>query len=82
MYVLKATGCLACEVCAFDFQESYGPLGVGFAECHHRKPLAEVTTSKTTKLQDLAIVCANCHRMIHRASPWKTVEELRELIKR
>ena len=77
--VLKATGKLACEVCGFDFEEAYGEIGKGFAECHHRKPLSELTTSKTTRLKDLAIVCANCHRMLHRARPWKTVEELKEL---
>jgi putative restriction endonuclease len=31
----------------------------------------------TTRLEDLALLCANCHRMIHRASPWLSVEELR-----
>lgn len=78
--ILTATGSLACEVCDFDFHLSYGILGYGFVECHHRKPLSELTGSKTTKLEDLAIVCANCHRMLHRARPWKTVNELKMLI--
>ena len=80
--VLKTTGSLSCEVCDFDFSIQYGRLGNGFAECHHRKPLAELTESRTTRLEDLAIVCANCHRMLHRARPWKTVEDLKKLIKR
>jgi len=29
---------------------------------------------------DLALVCANCHRIIHRASPWFTMNELRDLV--
>jgi hypothetical protein len=78
--VLAASGCLACEVCSFDFVEIYGPLGNGFAECHHRMPLASLATVITTRLIDLAIVCANCHRMLHRR-PYHTIEELRELIK-
>ena len=77
--VLTETGALKCEVCGFDFRETYGDLGDGFAECHHRRPLAEVTKEKAVKLKDLAIVCANCHRMLHRTRPLLKVEELRAL---
>ena len=78
--ILNETGKLACEVCGFDFQDFYGDLGKEFAECHHRRPLSTLAQSKTTRLSDLAIVCANCHRMLHRARPWKSVEELSMLI--
>lgn len=80
--VLKSHGTLACEVCGFDFADRYGELGQGFSECHHRVPLADLEPGATTKLSDLAIVCANCHRMIHRANPWLTVEELRTILQR
>lgn len=72
--VLKTTGRLACEACGFDFQAVYGDLGKGFAECHHRLPLASLTERKTT-IKDLAILCANCHRMIHRTRPLASVED-------
>ena len=75
--VLKRTGKLACEVCSFDFKAVYGDLGEGFAECHHRMPLADLTEETVTKLKDLAIVCANCHRMLHRKGNTISVEELR-----
>jgi 5-methylcytosine-specific restriction protein A len=77
--VLAATGKLVCEVCDFDFAEAYGELGNGFAECHHRTPLAELTEEYHIKLGELAIVCANCHRMLHRR-PLNKVEELRQLV--
>jgi 5-methylcytosine-specific restriction protein A len=32
------------------------------------------------KLADLILVCANCHVMIHRRSPWRTPEQLEALI--
>ena len=32
------------------------------------------------KLADLILVCANCHVMIHRHSPWKTPDQLKALI--
>jgi 5-methylcytosine-specific restriction protein A len=35
-----------------------------------------------TRLIDLALVCANCHRMLHRSRPWPTIAELRtELVR-
>lgn len=78
--VLEEMGRLACEVCDFDFAQFYGELGEGFAECHHRLPLSDLPGQKTTRLADLAIVCANCHRMLHRRRPWCTVEELSKLL--
>lgn len=71
---------LKCEVCGFDFQEKYGELGSGFCEVHHRYPLGEQLSEITTTLADLAIICANCHRMIHRQLPSLSVESLRSLI--
>lgn len=78
--IQAATGRLACEVCKFDFAAAYGSLGEGFAECHHRVPLAELTGATSTKMEDLAIVCANCHRMLHRRRLALSVEALRDLI--
>jgi 5-methylcytosine-specific restriction protein A len=76
--VLKASDRLACEVCGFDFAETYGSVGEGFAECHHNKPVSELRPGEKTKLSDLSVLCANCHRMLHRAKPWLAVNELRE----
>lgn len=35
---LKLTGKLECEICSMDFEETYGKIGHGFAECHHKNP--------------------------------------------
>lgn len=77
--VLEATGRLECEACGFDFRTTYGERGHGFAECHHKLPLSD--GARTTYLRDLAIVCANCHRMLHRGD-LISVEELRGLARR
>ncbi|MFF8292593.1 HNH endonuclease [Streptomyces sp. NPDC016309] len=77
--VLKAGGTLACEACGFDFAAVYGERGEGYIECHHVVPLHEAGEG-TTKLSDLALICSNCHRVIHRTAPWPTPIELRELI--
>jgi len=78
--VRHETGRLQCEVCGFDFESVYGELGSGFAECHHTKPLADLRAAETTKVADLAIVCANCHRMIHRRRPWLSIDQLRRVL--
>lgn len=69
---------LACEVCDFDFAARYGPRGVGFIECHHKQPLSSISAGARTKLADLALVCSNCHSMLHRGRPWPSVDELRQ----
>ena len=75
--VLQETGSLSCEVCGFDFEETYGNHGNGFIECHHTKPVSELKEGEKTKLSDLSLVCSNCHRMIHRTRPWLSVDDLR-----
>lgn len=74
--VLKRTGQLGCECCSFDFLQVYGEIGEGFAEVHHIDPLALSMPDRKTKLSELAIVCANCHRMLHRGG-LISLEELR-----
>jgi 5-methylcytosine-specific restriction protein A len=76
---LATRGKLDCEVCGFDFAVTYGELGQGFAEIHHVVPLAATGVTKT-RLADLAVLCANCHRMAHHRRPWASIQELRILI--
>jgi 5-methylcytosine-specific restriction enzyme A len=72
---LRAHGRLTCQACGFDFAVTYGDLGAGFIGAHHILPLATAGPA-TTRLADLALVCSNCHRMLHRAKPWITPGEL------
>jgi 5-methylcytosine-specific restriction protein A len=78
--VKRRTGRLACEVCGLDFSDRYGELGDGFIECHHTLPLGE-DSDRTTRLSDLAVVCSNCHRMIHRSQRALAIQELRERLR-
>ena len=77
---IDTTGKLACEVCGFDFSVYYGQRGEGFIECHHKKPLSSLEGEQKTHIDDLALVCANCHRMIHRSKNWLSIEELKYII--
>lgn len=71
-------GRLLCEVpgCGFEFERTYGPLGEGFAEVHHLHPLASLSAGTRVSLNDLAVVCANCHRMIHRGGASRPLDSL------
>ncbi|MEU9435736.1 HNH endonuclease [Streptomyces sp. NPDC048252] len=65
---------LRCEVCSFDFTAAYGDLGDGYIEVHHRLPL-HISGVTETRMADLALLCANCHRMCHRSfrgESWRT----------
>jgi 5-methylcytosine-specific restriction protein A len=75
--VLRDTGRLQCEICGFDFCEAYGERGHGYIECHHVLPLSTLRPGTKTRLVDLTLVCANCHRMLHRFRPWPTISELK-----
>ncbi len=70
-----------CEVCGFDFAESYGPLGIGYIEIHHLTPIATIGPDYRIDIKaDLAPVCSNCHSMAHREEPPVPLERLRELV--
>ena len=73
----SATGKLACEVCGFDYKAAYGDLGKGYIEVHHTKPVHTLIAGTKTKLEDLALLCANCHRMAHRKRRPLTLDQIR-----
>jgi len=61
----KKHGRLFCEVCDFDFSSRYGKLGNDYIEAHHLVPISRLSAATLLTIQDLAMVCANCHRMLH-----------------
>lgn len=74
---IKKHGRLVCETCNFDFSKKYGSAGDGLIDVHHTKPVHTLVDGETTKLQDLALLCANCHRVVHSSRRWLTLEQVR-----
>ncbi len=72
----RHSGVVYCEICGVNFEEEYGTRGADFIEVHHRVPIAKIKKETRRRFRDLAMVCANCHRMLHR-DPWTSVESLR-----
>ncbi|UFJ41243.1 HNH endonuclease [Brevibacillus humidisoli] len=73
-------GRLYCEVCGFDFYRVYGEIGQDYIEGHHTIPISELKDGDVTKVEDIALVCSNCHRMLHRKRPWLTKAQLQSLM--
>jgi 5-methylcytosine-specific restriction protein A len=67
-----------CEACDFDYFAYYGERGEGYIECHHNIPISQIKMEHEVKLQDLSLVCSNCHSIIHFRRPWVMVEQLRK----
>ncbi len=78
-FLLK-DGKFVCQACGFDFEEFYGDVGQGFIEAHHTIPVSELRPGSKTKAGDIALVCSNCHRMLHRRRPWITMSDLKTLL--
>lgn len=76
----QKNGKLYCQICGFDFQTKYGDIGSDFIEGHHTVPISDLKGEVKTKVKDVALVCSNCHRMLHRRRPWLKMEELQKLI--
>jgi len=77
---VKACGkMVSCEICGFDFAKVYGEHGRGYIEVHHVVPL-HISGPTATRLDDLILICSNCHRMIHHGKQWLTPNELRGIM--
>lgn len=70
-----------CEVCEMSFKEFYGNVGEGYIIAHHINPIGSRKHGSTTTLDDIALVCSNCHDMLHKKEPPMRINELRNKIR-
>lgn len=54
-----------CCVCQTDFSKVLGGRGIRVLQVHHRKQLSARKCPVITAVEDLAVVCANCHLLLH-----------------
>lgn len=71
-----------CEVCDLSFVERYGSIGLDYIEAHHLTPLARLNGKKVEldPVKDFAVLCANCHRMMHRMEDVSDIDGLRAIL--
>jgi len=72
-----------CMVCECDFGAMYGEIAEGFVHVHHLKPLSEIGEEYVVDpIKDLRPVCPNCHAVIHLRGECRTINEVRELLRK
>ncbi|MCX5792447.1 MAG: HNH endonuclease [Elusimicrobia bacterium] len=69
-----------CEICGFNFEETYGNIGRGYILVHHLKPIGSRRRATKTRLEDLVVICQNCHAMLHQQRPPLSPDELHSLV--
>ncbi len=78
----KHSNQLFCEVCGLNFNEKYVASISDFIEAHHLKPVSQMKEGEKTKIEDIVMVCSNCHSMIHRHKPWlSTKKDLKKILR-
>jgi 5-methylcytosine-specific restriction protein A len=84
--LLKArseAGALRCDLCACTGEQFNESVRESIFEAHHTKPIAQAGEVKT-KLSDMALLCANCHRLVHRLmnmrKGWIGIEEAKNAL--
>jgi 5-methylcytosine-specific restriction protein A len=74
---------LRCDACLATNPTADSRLDDAIFDAHHLAPLSSQGSTKT-KLSDVALLCANCHRLIHRlianSGRWPTVEDVRNAL--
>ena len=59
-----------------------------YIEAHHLEPKSEILKKLelgeelSRNEKDFAILCANCHRMVHKKNPPFTIQEIKQKIKK
>ena len=79
----KKMGPLRCDMCQGGSWVVDDSIGDAMFEAHHRV-LLSTSEERITRIVDMALLCANCHRLLHRgiasSKRWIAVEEGRELL--
>lgn len=78
----RRKGPLSCDMCLTTPNSKHGDLEDAMFESHHVVPLSR-SGARITKLEDVVLLCANCHRLLHRAiavkKRWLTIDEARNV---
>jgi 5-methylcytosine-specific restriction enzyme A len=80
----KAYHGIRCQACSLVMVERYGAVGEDFIEAHHLVPLASLKEGVAVKYDvatDFAVLCPNCHRMIHRTDDPSNLKALQTVLR-
>ncbi len=71
-----------CEACGHDYSRLLHGRGLRVLQVHHRRQLSLRDRPRRTHLEDIAVLCANCHLLVH-SEPRRPlrVEDLRRMLR-
>ena len=79
----RASNSIFCDICSVSTLFNSPIEDTAFFECHHINLLSQTGVVKT-KINDVAFICANCHRALHslivKEKRWIKPEEIKKLI--
>jgi 5-methylcytosine-specific restriction protein A len=79
----RKRGALHCDMCLSTSLSTKANFEDAAFEAHHTLPMS-MALERKTRISDMALLCANCHRLLHRAialnGRWLTIEEARGII--
>lgn len=70
-----------CEACGTEGERYDLSKPERVFEVHHNIPLSKAAGIIETKLDDLSVLCANCHRAIHAHDPVPSVDDFKKTLK-
>jgi hypothetical protein len=72
-----------CQLCGFRAALIYGARWAGIGiECHHLDPFSERPGfSRISTIEDVTVLCANCHRLVHSRKPAYSLTHAKTLFK-
>jgi len=79
----RTRGKLTCDLCSRQSIVDNSVFEDAIFEAHHTMPLS-MASLRLTRIADLSLLCANCHRLIHRAisanKRWLSIAECRQFL--
>jgi len=82
---VKAVQGHRCRGCDVDFKERLGDVGLACIEAHHLFPIHMIEQGAEMRYdfeRDFAVLCANCHRLVHQLADTSDIDYLRSIVKR
>ena len=69
-----------CDVCNLNFKDKYG-IDNNCLVAHHINPIGSRNGSSKTTIDDIVLLCPNCHAVAHTKEPPLPLEEMKNLIR-
>ncbi len=71
---------IKCYCCGFDFEQFYGGMARGAGVVHHLELFTANNKKRKTTVEDVRVVCANCHYVLHLTKPPMGVDDLKKVL--